>query len=49
MAKARSKKGTIITPNQQWLALLLLAILAIIAIFYFGIGVDGNGFGNSGS
>ena len=49
MAKARSKKSAIITPNQQWLALLLLAVLAIIAIFYFGIGVDGNGFGHSGS
>lgn len=49
MAKARSKKTSIITPNQQWLALLLLAILAIIAIFYFGIGIEGNGLRHSGS
>ncbi len=48
MAKGRKGKSSIITPNQQWLALSLLAILALVAVFYFGIGIEGNGVGHGG-
>ena len=34
---ARNKQG-FFTPTQQWLALTLLALLIVIAIFYFGVG-----------
>ncbi len=43
MAKNSSSKpgAGLLTPNQQWLALLLLAILVVMAIFVFGIGRAG--------
>ncbi len=31
-----------LTPNQQWLGLTLLALLVVIAIFYFGVGFGDN-------
>lgn len=39
MARQNSGKGSgFLTPNQQWLALTLLALLVLLAIFYFGVG-----------
>ncbi len=53
MSKAKNVKTTtknsgFFTPSQQWLGLTLLALLAVIAIFYFGIGAINNGGGYSG-
>lgn len=37
--RQNSSKGSgFLTPNQQWLALTLLALLVLLAIFYFGVG-----------
>ena len=39
-AKTAAKNSGFLTPSQQWLALTLLGLLVIIAIFYFGVGGD---------
>lgn len=36
------KRNGFLTPNQQWLALTLLALLVLLAVFYFGIGFGGH-------
>ncbi|MFW2384098.1 MAG: hypothetical protein ACN4GZ_20260 [Acidimicrobiales bacterium] len=45
--KSATRGNGFLTPTQQWLALTLLAVLVVVAIFYFGIG-GGDGAGHSG-
>ncbi len=46
-AKTTAKNSGFMTPNQQWLALTLVALLVVIAVFYFGVGGTNYG-GHSG-
>ena len=45
-SRSTQKKSLGMTPNQQWLALALLAMLGVLAVFWFGIfTTDGTGGG----
>jgi hypothetical protein len=37
-----TKGNGFLNPTQQWLALTLIAVLVVIAIFYFGVGFGGS-------
>jgi FtsH-binding integral membrane protein len=41
--KQAVRSNRFLNPTQQWLALTLLAILVVIAIFYFGVGLGPDG------
>jgi hypothetical protein len=38
--KPATRGGGFLNPTQQWLALTLIALLVVVAIFYFGVGGD---------